>query len=137
MLAKVALIGVFVFDIRHSVVASRAYFRAPNELTGVWNVTSFAGSSNEERWCKLIVFEWGVRAKNCAESGDPMRAEVLPAAQAILVRDEDTSELWRYHRDGDQLVVDAGARHVTLARAPAPLLKTRGFHWVQEFPFNR
>lgn len=144
---KVAVIGIFAHNVRAQVIESIAYRGHANELSGIWTVTSFRENgveqpalvTNERRWCKLVVTEWSVRAKNCADVAVPLSAQVMPAAQAILINDTEpqTHELWRYHRDGDQLVIDAGARHVTLTRMPAPLLVTRGFHWVQEFPFNR
>lgn len=41
----------------------------------------------------------------------------------------------------DRLVIDGvhlgHALHIALHAAPAPLLVTRGFHWVNESPFSR
>jgi hypothetical protein len=53
-----------------------------------------------------------------------------------------TRETWSYTRPTpDQLVIDGvhGGKllHVTLHRAPDGLLRTRGFHWINEVPFNR
>ena len=121
----------------------------PTELTGIWKIDTFAVDSttypagDERRWCKLIIGEWGVWTKNCADAGEPRLVQVVPAAQLIVVTNPqtETSELWHYRRSGEHLVVDApyaGKQlHVTATRAPAPLLTSRGFHWVQEFPFNR
>jgi hypothetical protein len=51
-------------------------------------------------------------------------------------------ELWRYaHPERERLVIDRVANgvrlHITLTREPEPLLMTRGFHWINESPFNR
>ncbi len=40
-------------------------------------------------------------------------------------------------RERPPLATDGERYHVELARAPAPLLETRGFHWIQEEPFHR
>lgn len=147
LVAKIFVLAALVYSIRESVVASRAWRRGPNELVGIWKVDTFSDGgveqpalvANEKRWCKLILTEWGMRTKNCADVGVPMMAEVLPAAQSILVTNPQTSEvaLWHYRREGERLTIDAGRVHATLTRAPAPLLVTRGFHWEQELPFNR
>lgn len=147
LVAKIFVLAVLVYSIRESVTASRAWVRSPNELVGIWKVDTFSDGgvevldvvTNDKRWCKLLVTEWGVRAKSCGDVSAPLLAEVLPAAQGILVTNPQTQsvELWHYRRNGDHLVIDAGRLHVTLTRAPAPLLVTRGFHWVQELPFNR
>ena len=69
-----------------------------------------------------------------------VQAEILPAAQLIVLGLEE-AELLRYVRHGDHLTIDGVHRgkpiHVTLTRQPPPLLVSRGFHWIQEFPFNR
>jgi hypothetical protein len=52
----------------------------------------------------------------------------------IVINDQT----WRYDQpDPDHLVIDAGKLHVALHRDADPLLMSRGFHWVQEHPFNR
>ena len=48
----------------------------------------------------------------------------------------------RYQRVDDthlmlEGVLDGKQVRITLVKEPDPLLTTRGFHWVQEFPFNR
>jgi uncharacterized membrane protein YphA (DoxX/SURF4 family) len=53
-----------------------------------------------------------------------------------------TREIWTYTQPTpDQLVIDGvhGGKllHVTLHREPDGLLMTRGFHWINEVPFNR
>jgi uncharacterized membrane protein YphA (DoxX/SURF4 family) len=51
-------------------------------------------------------------------------------------------ETWHYSRPApDRLVIDGphGGKslHVVLHLVPDPLLMTRGFHWINEVPFNR
>jgi hypothetical protein len=46
--------------------------------------------------------------------------------------------VWQFERpDADHLVIHSAHVRAELVREPEPLLKTRGFRWVQEAPFNR
>jgi len=71
--------------------------------------------------------------------------KVDPAAGTITVIVDDkrnTKETWKYTRPApDQLVIDCVHRgaslHITLHREPEGMLMTRGFHWINEVPFNR
>lgn len=81
--------------------------------------------------------------------GDPERGyydlEVDPNAHTIVVTVDDqkhTKETWHYVRPArDRLVIDAVHRgrtlHVELHLEPDGTLLTRGFHWINEYPFNR
>ena len=56
--------------------------------------------------------------------------------------EEKVEQTWHYARPApDRLVIDGVHRgaslHVMLHPAPAPLLVTRGFHWINESPFSR
>jgi len=71
-----------------------------------------------------------------------MKGDINAAAHTLTVTlGEDKTETWNYALSGDKLTIDAthaGHKlHVALEREPAPLLVSRGFHWIQEFPFNR
>ena len=53
-----------------------------------------------------------------------------------------TEEVWFYRRPApDRLILDALHRgkqvHLELHLVPDGTLLTRGFHWINEYPFNR
>lgn len=115
------------------------------------------------RWHKVYFSQLGVAVRPM-DDGPTMRlaAKVDPARHAIDISDRDTDknagrdagkdadqlapgETWRYtlSREGalPALVLDGTLRgkpfHAELHREPDPLLVTRGFHWINEVPFNR
>jgi hypothetical protein len=71
--------------------------------------------------------------------------EVDPAAHTITVTIDSAKQIketWTYTRPApDRLVIDCVHRgkklHVRLHREPEGLLMTRGFHWINEVPYNR
>jgi len=71
--------------------------------------------------------------------------EVDAASHTVTVTidaDKKQDEIWKYTRPApDRLVIDGvhlgQALHIALHAAPAPLLVTRGFHWINESPFSR
>ena len=71
--------------------------------------------------------------------------KVDAAARTIAVTlddDKQTKETWNYDRPApDHLVIDCVHRgkslHVLLHLEPEGMLVTRGFHWINEMPFNR
>lgn len=71
--------------------------------------------------------------------------EVDPIAHTMTVTvdyEHKTTEVWRYARPApDRLVIDCVHRgatlHIALHREPDGTLMTRGFHWINEAPFNR
>jgi hypothetical protein len=71
--------------------------------------------------------------------------QVDPTAHTVTVTIDskrNTTETWKYARPApDQLIIDGVHRgatlHITLHREPEGTLMTRGFHWMNEIPFNR
>jgi hypothetical protein len=65
------------------------------------------------------------------------------ADEADKDKEEDKDkETWKYQRPApDQLLIDGTHRgkvfHVALHLRPPPLLVTRGFHWINDRPFNQ
>ena len=129
---------------------------AAHELTGIWKVEHWTVDGREApaSWRKLIFNVWSGQVVTDTEQRVWLTASVLPAAQAIAVKPMDEPdpktagkaplghELWRYaHPERERLVIERvadGMRlHITLTREPEPLLMTRGFHWINESPFNR
>ena len=124
------------------------------ELHGTWVVETFAADgverapliTDEVRWRKLIITQRSVTVRAMTDKRQSFwGAKVDPAAHTITFvqqKDETKTEVvLSYRRDGKRLVVDGAfdghQLHVTLALQDEALLTSRGFHWVQEFPFNR
>lgn len=151
-LVTAAAIGIAIawqlYDVRAQIGEGARPF---DDLVGIWDVETFAAdgatlpplATDRERWWKLIVSARGVAVKRMSGELVPLvTAEHDAAAQQLTIAIGDTRpEIWRYRRADRQLVLDGrfGGKqlHVTLSREPEPLLVTRGFHWVQEVPFNR
>ena len=77
-----------------------------------------------------------------AEQRTYFRAAIDPTKHTIVLDAPlRHGELAYELRDPDHLVVRGTINEtwyeVTLVRAPAWILETRGFHWIQEEPFNR
>lgn len=121
------------------------------EIAGVWSVETFHADgiahppllTDELRWRKLIIGEWAA-IRRMTDKREVFRAKVDGAARTITLtaRSDQRETVLSYTRtDPTHLVldgvVDGKQLHVTLVSEPKPLLATRGFHWVQEFPFNR
>ncbi len=123
----------------------------PSELAGAWDVTAFALdgvdhpplATDGERWSRAIFARGGLIVRLMPETRVGYRARVDEMRKTIeLANVIGERELWTYTRpDAEHLVLDGSRRgrnyHVVLTRAPASLLETRGFHWIQEQPFHR
>jgi hypothetical protein len=96
------------------------------------------------RWHKIYFSERGAAVRPMDGLLVRFVAKVDPAQRTIAIKLQD-DEVWRYTlpTDGERatLVLDGtfGGKpvHAELRRESDPLLVTRGFHWVQEYPFNR
>lgn len=127
-----------------------------HELYGLYEVESFtrngaseeATLANEERWRSLTVNEWGgVWVRKMDDTKLFLRATTdentkaitftIPKAQAtpdsFACTKPDTEHLALEGKIGEDALV------VKLKKQPLPEfpLVTRGFHWIQEFPYNR
>jgi uncharacterized membrane protein YphA (DoxX/SURF4 family) len=149
--AKIAVLACIAYGEYHQVDEVLGFFPPPNELDGIWKVTAFSADGTERpplltdelRWRKLLVGSFSVvTIKRVTDASERLRGEIDATTHTLTVTfPDDKKEIWRYELRGDALTIDADHAghklHVTLAREPDPLLVTRGFHWVQEFPFNR
>jgi len=150
LVAKLAFWACLAYGAYDQVKQIAAYTTPLPEIAGVWAVETFHADgmehppllTDELRWRKLVV---GERAaiRRMTDKREVYRVKVDAAARTItLTTKEDKEMVLHYTRseathlvvDG---VVDGKQLHVTLVLEPKPLLATRGFHWVQEFPFNR
>ncbi|HSJ99619.1 MAG TPA: hypothetical protein VK932_00205 [Kofleriaceae bacterium] len=152
--AKVATLALMAYLLHDDIAGSLARMRPRHELHGIWVVEKLVVdgverpplTTDRERWHKLYFSGRGGGAR--AVDGPLVRfgATVKPAERTIeITAGPGGVETWRYTRstDGERtsLVVDGTFRgeriHAELRREPEPLLLTRGFHWVNEAPFNR
>ena len=127
-----------------------------HELYGLYEVEEFTrnGTSeeptlaNKGRWRSLTVNEWGgvwVRAMDDSKSF--LRAETNEKSKQVTFTrtkkagEKDALQLTR--PDEEHLLLEGklgdDALLVKLKKLPLPAfqLTTRGYHWIQEFPFNR
>ena len=106
------------------------------ELDGAWDV------HNEPRWSRMLVGQ-GIAAIRTPDEKRLYFLAAVDATKKSLVLDSPLrrGELTYELRDLDHLTLRGTINEtwyeVTLVRAPPWLLETRGFHWIQEEPFNR
>jgi len=133
--AKLAAVALIVLSQYQMYDQMSEYKRPRGELEGLWSVSAWSGDG--ERWCKVGFSPWAVAIRQCNDERGLARGEVIAAGQVIVVG----TDLWHYVHHGDKLVIDFRRNgkpvHAELTRDPPPLLVSRGFHWIQEFPFNR
>jgi uncharacterized membrane protein YphA (DoxX/SURF4 family) len=159
--AKVALIATMVLRL-YLTFSDRANDGPPrSELFGNWTVETFVADGVERpplttdpvRWeaCTIHRSYLAIWLMNGRREGPPEPSfghypfEIDANTHTIKVTVDETtktSETWTYARPApDRVVLDGVHRgqklHVTLRAMPAPLLVTRGFHWINEVPFNR
>jgi hypothetical protein len=150
--AKALLLAVAAVQLYLMVDESRRWTPPRHELHGIWLVEKFALDGTErpplvtdgERWHKVYFAQRfaGVRPMD----GPVLRfiAKVDPARRTIEAKHKE-DETWQYTLSAGAepatLVLDGTFRgkrfHAELRREPEPLLVTRGFHWINEVPFNR
>ena len=160
LIAKLALLAVMTLDLGLRAAGSRGHADHVHELFGSWKVDSFVADGVErprladdpvrwESWSASRSYAriWlldGRAERQASASLGWYTIEVVAVAGAITLTPEEAgghSEIWRYTRPApDRLVIDCdhlGKRlHVTLHLEPDGVLLSRGFHWVNEVPFN-
>lgn len=140
------------------------WFAPPTPIDGAWLVESYTEAGVErpplatdgERWSRVQVLG-GMKGGGAvgvvvvAMTGERRlyRGRVDAAASSVQLagRGDDSAdppveppppEAWHYTVvDPDHVRIDRGSTQVLLRRAPPGLLVTRGFHWVQDWAFNR
>jgi hypothetical protein len=139
--------AVLVASVALQLIGLAMFVRRPpaTPIDGAWDVERFVLDGVERaplatdgtRWSRLFVASWGVGVRLMTDDHRVWRATVDDTTIVLRPRD-GTREVWRYARpDDEHLVIDGARLHVTLVRVPEGLLMTRGFHWIQEEPFNR
>jgi hypothetical protein len=146
-LKLVAIALIILHAHRHWVFGEQLRaWRSPTVLHGAWRAERVVIDgverapllTDDARWRKLIFHEYGLTIRFATDRREHSRIEVDPKAQTIVVLKGVFRTVWHFARpDDDHLIIDSPHVHAELVREPEPLLKTRGFHWVQEAPFNR
>ena len=161
IIAKLLMIAGLLYD---TVVP---YFGRPghedhlHEVYGDWAVDSFVidgvdhppvltdpvrweSWSANPRYSQIWLMDGSFEGRNESTRGW-YTIKVDPAAHTIEVTvdsDKQTKETWNYVlASPDHLVIDCVHRgkslQVAMHRRPAGLLLSRGFHWINEVPYNR
>lgn len=158
---KLAMIGTIAVGIYVQFSRMRNRNAHVHELYGAWAVDSFTADGVErppltsdpirwQTWTANAYYTsiWLMDDRRDGETPDnsgSYEIKVDADARTITLTTDDRDrrrETWRYTRPApDRLVIDGvhGGRylHVALHREPDGLLVTRGFHWINEVPFNR
>jgi uncharacterized membrane protein YphA (DoxX/SURF4 family) len=131
-----------------------------NELYGTWTVESFVADGVEHPPLTTDPLRWRTWTANSSFTAiwrmDDQRdgpaepywgwytyeVDAPHHTITLTIGKDRRRETWTYAQPAaDRLVIDGvhGGKHlhVTLHREPDGLLMTRGFHWINEVPFNR
>lgn len=153
--------AVFVLGVAVGLYPAQDGRNTPSDVFGNWQVDTLTADGVEHpplatdpvRW-QTVAFSnarlaiWrvsGDRDPQVTATRGTYSYQVDAASHTIKVTidpEKKVEETWHYSRPApDRLVIDGvhlgASLQVTLHPAPAPLLVTRGFHWINESPFSR
>lgn len=155
VLRTVLVFGVSIFLLYQNYHSHKEYTTKP-PLYGVWNVEEFvidgqarpALVTDESRWRRVVFgFPGMVSIQLMGDSRQRYRL-ALDETKKLLVLTKRDDPKWRtslsYRQPGPQLLAMEGTLdgHQVRARLRRVdeskfLLVTRGFHWINEYPYNR
>lgn len=160
---RTLIVGLFVYMQVSSAVQGRRMFatqKVNGPLYGVWNVEQFTADGSDkpalvnepDRWRRFIVDYpnmAGVQLTNASRVR--YRAQINPAAHTITLRKPDLSD-WKAdltysqpdddhltiegNLDGRALVIKMQRENIDEFLSQFRLIN-RGFHWINEVPYNR
>jgi uncharacterized membrane protein YphA (DoxX/SURF4 family) len=150
-LLKFAFLASIAFQAWGQFQFGQSLHREPSVLHGAWRVDRHVRDgievpplfTDDTRWRKLIIHEYGATLRFATDRRTHHRLEIDETARTITLTSVGgiTRNTLGYTRTADRLVLDgtfAGRTvHVELVLEPPPPITTRGFHWVQENPYNR
>jgi hypothetical protein len=154
---KLVVIGLMATTLYLSFSGRASRNAQVHELYGLWTVDSFSIDGVEQpplatdkgRWQRVAGNPRALWIVNVADERAAYKLEVDAPKHTLTVKlyDKDynevgSAETWTYARPApDHLVIDgphlSKQLHVTLHREPEPPLLARGFHWINESPYNR
>ena len=157
---KALVIGAFLVNHTMMVLGhyqTRGTARSKPPLYGLYDVDSFVKDgqphppllTDTERW-RLVIFDWpgrlAVRGMDNALQVFPIELDETAGTMAIRKGQGEEAEkaAWTFERPAPGKLNLAGewegstyALELTARDPEQFLLRSRGFHWIQEFPFNR
>lgn len=149
VVAKVAVIGLILYSQAWAFDGPPA---AATPLLGAWSVDTMTldgqdMATKDERWLVVGVGPYGarVRLQNAPALRLGFKADNEKKTLEVTARDAPNApETWAYEQhDAEHVTVSGlhGGKAIALqmhrVATEKSLLITRGFHWVNEFPFNR
>lgn len=160
MVLRTVLVGLLLWQSLNISSTNRAQYteaaRAKTPLRGIWNVDEIAIDgqvrppliTDEQRWQRVVFDIPGQMAVfHMNDFRDRYNVEVDARKKTLAMTDRfnpDSKATVAYHQPApDRLAlegtVDGKKIRALLHRTKTPefLLFTRGFHWINEFPFNR
>jgi hypothetical protein len=109
----------------------------PGQLDGSYDVVEL--SSKDLRWDRVAMSSSGMAVFHGAQSTGFRLTETEPHTLSISRKDEHES--LSYAHAGDTLILDGiwanQPFHAVLRARPPTMLESRGYHWINEFPYNR
>jgi uncharacterized membrane protein YphA (DoxX/SURF4 family) len=152
--AKILAVGLALFVSVSTSLTYRAAITASDPLLGLYEVDEFARNGhdvqallgNSSRWRWVSLESWGARVMLLDDT--MLRFSVTYDHEQHEIELQDwfgpgTTHVFSTENDGDHLVLEgtmgfdtirAELRKVDPSRFP---LVSRGFHWINEVPFNR
>lgn len=153
--AQLLLIGYYSIISFVHAYQSFATYNAKPPLYGIWSVEEFSlnnqvvpvSAMDPARWYRLVIdnpFEVSLQSINGAR--DRYRSKIdMPGKKITLTKRDNPAQVSTFsftNPESDSMTlkgtVEGKDLYVTLHRIPEPafLLKTRGFHWINEYPYN-
>jgi uncharacterized membrane protein YphA (DoxX/SURF4 family) len=150
-LVKAGLLAAIAIQAWGQIQFGRELRPEPTVLHGSWRVDRHVRDgvdvpplfTDDTRWRRLIIHEYGATLRFATDRRTHHLVEIDERAHTItlLTAGGIVRNTLSYARANDRLVLDGtfGGHvvHLELALEPPPPLTTRGFHWVQDHPYNR
>ena len=156
LLAGQLLFGLyFAGTSLYGAYTSSAVYAAKPPLYGIWMVDEFSvngqllplSPTDQARWYRVIIdnsFELSVQSIDGARDRYRTRLDLKQGKITFVKRDNPTHTAdFKFSRPQEQLLTLEGemdGRRISarLHRIPEPafLLNTRGFHWINQYPYN-
>jgi hypothetical protein len=153
-IVKVAFIGIALFHYTKTWMTKAKAVemtRAPTAPYGIYEVQEFvkngeaaiAAAAVPKYWRKVALSTRGVMVRSVDDSVDNMKMEHDPAKRRFTSSENTKSVLTYVQQDEDHLVLEGSLLQdsikVRLRKIDRSnfLLVNRGFHWINEVPYNR
>ena len=123
--AKIVFAALVAYSNVHDQLEYREMLAGGNPHTGAWRVERMQRDGKDEpsAWKMVILGQTFAVARLRDDRDEPLDVQAMKLTE----------------RDPDHLALDLETIHVELARADDSEMELvhRGFHWIQEFPYNR